>query len=120
MPAVTTGAAEIGGAGAVGGASAVPASYSLASGAGAGGGLSTAGVNIAPGLGSAGAGASKGLLASAMASPSAAPALITGGTQLIGGVMQGYGARQEQKRQEQMTEDQKAAYNRNIGTRLWG
>lgn len=45
--------------------------------------------------------------------------LITGGTQLIGGVMQGYGAQKQQERQEQMAEDQRAAYNRNVGTSLW-
>jgi hypothetical protein len=67
------------------------------------------------GMTPAAAGASKGLLASAMASPYFAPAVVTSGTQLIGGVMQGYGARQEQKRQEQMAADQKATYNRNIG-----
>ena len=72
-------------------------------------------MNIAPGLGGAGAGASKGILASAMSSPYFAPAVVTSGTQLIGGVMQGVGARQEQKRQEQMAADQKATYNRNIG-----
>jgi hypothetical protein len=71
-------------------------------------------MNIAPGLGGAGAGASKGFIASAMASPYFAPAVVTSGTQLVGGVMQGVGARQEQKRQEQLTAEQKAAYNRNI------
>jgi CMP-N-acetylneuraminic acid synthetase len=67
------------------------------------------------GMTPAAAGASKGFIASAMASPYFAPAVVTSGTQLIGGVMQGYGARQEQKRQEQMAADQKATYNRNIG-----
>jgi hypothetical protein len=54
-----------------------------------------------------------------MASPYFAPAVVTSGTQLIGGVMQGVGARQEQKRQEQMADDQKKAYNTNVGTRLY-
>ncbi len=36
------------------------------------------------------------------------------------GYGQGYGAQKQQERQEQMAEDQKASYNRNIGTRLWG
>lgn len=80
----------------------------------AAGGLSTAGMNIAPGLGAGAGAAPTGLIGKMMASPYAAPALITSGTQLVGGVMQGYGARQEQKRQEQMAEDQRATYNRNI------
>lgn len=105
--------------GAVGGGSLVPAaapSYSLAGGAaGSGAGLSTAGMNIAPGLGGAGAGASKGILANIMSSQYTAPALISGGTQLIGGVMQGVGAQKQQERQEQMTAEQRAKYNANIG-----
>ena len=104
--------------GAMGGSTLTAAapSYSLAGGAGsAAGGLSTAGMNIAPGLGAGAGAAPTGIVAKMMASPYAAPAMITGTTQLVGGVMQGYGARQEQKRQEQMAEDQRAAYNRNIG-----
>jgi hypothetical protein len=66
----------------------------------------------------AGSGGS-GLLAKAMSSPYTAPALISGGTQLIGGVMQGYGAQKQQERQEQLAEDQKKAYNTNVGTRLY-
>ena len=113
MPAVTTGAAEIGGASTLGGASVTPASYSLTSGAaGAGSGLSTAGMNIAPGLGGAGAGASKGILASAMSSPYFAPAAITAGTQLAGGLIQGAGMQKQEK-------DKLAAYNSNVGTRLY-
>jgi hypothetical protein len=61
-----------------------------------------------------------GLLAKAMSSQYTAPALISGGTQLIGGAMQGYGAQKQQERQEQMAEEQRATYNRNMGGRLWG
>ena len=64
-----------------------------------------------------------GLLASAMSSPYTAPAMIMSGTQLVGGAMQGYGAQQEAKRQEQrqdqMTADARAKYNTNVGTRLY-
>lgn len=42
-------------------------------------------------------------------------AAITGGTQLVGGLIQGYGMQKAQDRQEQLTADQRAAYNRNIG-----
>jgi hypothetical protein len=55
-----------------------------------------------------------------MSSQYTAPALISGGTQLIGGVMQGVGAKKEQERQDQMVVDERERYNRNIGTRLWG
>jgi hypothetical protein len=55
-----------------------------------------------------------------MSSPYAAPAAIMSGTQLIGGVMQGAGARQEQKRQEEMDVTARNRYNTNIGTRLFG
>jgi hypothetical protein len=79
---------------------------------------SPTGLNVLASEGGAAGG--QGLIGKMMASPYAAPALISSGTQLIGGVMQGYGARQEQKRQEQLTNEQKAAYSRNIGTRLWG
>jgi hypothetical protein len=77
-------------------------------------------MNIAPGLG---AGAAKPGLISGMLgslSPQGQAAAITVGGQLTGGLIQGVGARQEQKRQEQMAADQKATYNTNIGTRLWG
>jgi hypothetical protein len=46
-------------------------------------------------------------------------AAISGGTQLIGGAMQGYGAQQEAKRQEKMSADARARYNANVGTRLF-
>jgi hypothetical protein len=47
-------------------------------------------------------------------------AAISGGTQLIGGAMQGYGAQQEAQRQEKMSADARARYNKNINTRLFG
>jgi hypothetical protein len=53
-------------------------------------------------------------------SPQGQAAAITVAGQTAGGLIQGVGMRQEQKRQEQMAADQKAAYNTNIGTRLWG
>lgn len=62
----------------------------------------------------------KGLVGGMMSSPYAAPALISGGTQLIGGVMQGYGAKKQQDQQVQMAEDERKRYNTNVGTRLWG
>lgn len=47
-------------------------------------------------------------------SPQAQAATITGGTQLAGGLIQGYGMQKAQDRQEQLTAEQKATYNRNI------
>lgn len=41
-------------------------------------------------------------------------AAISGGTQLVGGLIQGVGMQKAQDRQEQLTAEQKAAYNRNI------
>lgn len=46
-------------------------------------------------------------------------AMVMGGTQLIGGAMQGYGADQQQKRQYQQEQAARDRYNTNIGTRLW-
>jgi hypothetical protein len=54
-----------------------------------------------------------GMLANMMSSKYTAPALIQAGTGLIGGAMQAKG-------QAQQTADERARYNRNIGTRLWG
>ena len=68
----------------------------------------------------AGAGTGGGLIGGMMSSPYAAPAAIMSGTQLIGGVMQGYGAQKQQEKQEQLAEDDRKRYNTNIGTRLWG
>lgn len=46
-------------------------------------------------------------------------ATITGGTQLVGGLIQGYGMQKAQDRQEQLTEEQlaerRAKYNANVG-----
>lgn len=41
-------------------------------------------------------------------------AAVSGGTQLVGGLIQGYGMQKAQDRQEQLTAEQKATYNRNI------
>jgi hypothetical protein len=68
----------------------------------------------------AGAATSPGLVGGIMSSQYTAPALISGGTQLIGGAMQGKAAQDQQDRQDQMVVDERERYNRNIGTRLWG
>jgi hypothetical protein len=80
---------------------------------------SSTGLNVlASEAGKAGAG-STGLIGKMMASPYAAPALISSGTQLAGGLIQGVSARQEQKRAENMDAQKLAAYNTNIGTPLF-
>lgn len=61
-----------------------------------------------------------GLIAGMMSSPYAAPAAIMGGTQLIGGAMQGYAAQKQQERQEELDAAARDRYSTNIGTRLWG
>lgn len=70
-------------------------SSSLISETAGAGGLKTAGINIAPGLGAGAGAAPTGLVAKMMASPYAAPALITAGSQLAGGLISGYGAQKE-------------------------
>jgi hypothetical protein len=60
-----------------------------------------------------------GMIGKMMSSQYAAPALIQGGTQLIGGIMQGKGAQQQQEQQIAMAEDDRKRYNTNIGTRLY-
>jgi hypothetical protein len=55
-----------------------------------------------------------------MSSQYTAPALISRGTQLIGGVMQGVGAQKQQDFQLEQDALARERYNRNIGTRLWG
>jgi hypothetical protein len=62
---------------------------------------------------------SKGLLASAMASPYTMPAAIMSGTQLVGGAMQGYGAQKQQDQQIQLAADERKRYDTNVGTRLY-
>lgn len=66
-----------------------------------------------------GGNASSGLLGKFMASPYTAPALISGGSQLLGGVMQGYGAQKQQEHQEQLTGEARDRYNQNIGQLLY-
>jgi len=58
---------------------------------------------------------SSGLLASIMNSPYTAPALISGGTQLVGGLLQGYGASQAQKEKLAQDEALRRQYGLNIG-----
>lgn len=96
--------------GAVGGSTltATTPSYSLIGGTGnAAGGLSTAGVNIAPGVG-AGAGAAKpGILSSLMSNKYVAPTLIQGGFQLGGAAL-------AKKEAEDADEATRGRYNANI------
>jgi hypothetical protein len=61
-----------------------------------------------------------GLIGGIMSSQYTAPALISGGTQLIGGVMQGVGAQKQQDFQLEQDAIARERYNRNVGTRLWG
>ena len=61
-----------------------------------------------------------GIVGSIMASPYTAPALISAGTQLAGGVMQGYGAKKEAERQDQLAADERARYTANVGADLYG
>ncbi len=67
-----------------------------------------------------GAAANTGIISKMMASQYAAPALISTGGQLIGGAMQGYGAQKQYEEQKKLAADERARYNTNIGTRLWG
>lgn len=71
----------------------------------------------------AGAGASNtGLLSSIWngLGPYGKAAAVTGGTQMFGSLMQGYGMQQQQRRAEQMAEEQRARYNRNVGGYRYG
>lgn len=52
-------------------------------------------------------------------SPQGQAASIMVGGQLTGGLIQGYGMRQEQKRQEELAGDARARYNTNVGSRVW-
>lgn len=64
--------------------------------------------------------ATKGIVSSIMSSPYTAPALISGATQLVGGAMQGYGAQKQYEDQKKIAVNDRARYNTNVGTRLWG
>ena len=71
------------------------------------------------------AAASKGIIGSVLgSSPYAAPAMISAGTQLIGGAMQGIGQQRALREQREYDLEQAAAqrerYNTNMGTSLWG
>jgi hypothetical protein len=82
-------------------------------------GLATLPGDAANVLGKVGTGGNTGMIGKMMSSQYAAPALIQGGTQLIGGIMQGKGAQQQQEQQIAMAEDDRKRYNTNIGTRLY-
>lgn len=77
--------------------------------------------NLAPAAPSS---APVGFIDKMMANKYAAPALIQGGMQLAGGLIQGYGAQQAadqaNTRQDQLSAEARDRYNRNVGTRLWG
>jgi hypothetical protein len=64
---------------------------------------------------------SKGLVGNFLGglSPQGQAASIMVGGQLTGGLIQGYGMRQEQKRQEELAGDARARYNTNVGSRVW-
>lgn len=70
----------------------------------------------ATGPGSSGGG---GLISKMMASPYTAPAMVMSGSQLVGGLMQGYGAQQQQNRQEELAADARQRYNDNVGALLY-
>lgn len=57
-------------------------------------------------------------------SPMGQYAAISGGTQLVGGAVQGYGAQKAQEDQrayeQQQADAQRAQYNQNVGTNWWG
>ena len=117
--AVTGASAAAGAAGAAGAApmavqTAAPTATSAVTGAKTATGLNLLGADAA----------STGMIGKMMASPYAAPALISGGTQLISGAMQGYGNQkiyeQQKQDQEKSAADREARYNTNVGTRLFG
>lgn len=72
-----------------------------------------------PGSGVTPPGAPQGFIEKMMANKYAAPALISGGMQLAGGLIQGYGAQKAADRQEQLSAEARDRYNRNVGTRLY-
>lgn len=115
LPAVTGNAGAVPGGGGIG--AYTPADYSL--------GGSTPGIkvpNYAPSIPAAGVtppAAPQGFIDKMMASQYAAPALISGGMQLAGGLVQGYGAQKAADRQEQLSAEARDRYNRNVGTRLY-
>lgn len=83
-----------------------PSLMTYSNGAGVGSSLSAATVP-AP--------TSSGLLGQIMNSRYMGPALVTGGTQLVGGLLQGYGASQAQKEQIARDEELRRKYGANIG-----
>lgn len=73
--------------------------------------------DAAAGAGASGGGSgiiSRAASAFGKLSPQAQAAAITGGTQLAGGLIQGYGMQRAQDEQQRLSEEQKATYNRNI------
>lgn len=59
-----------------------------------------------------------GLIGKMMASPYAAPALITTGGQLIGGAMQGVGMQKQYEQQRNLEAEARERYNRNVGANM--
>ncbi len=65
--------------------------------------------------------ATKGLVGGTMASnPYLAPALVNAGSQIIGGIGQGKMIKDEREYQERLAGEERARYNTNVGTSLWG
>lgn len=78
--------------------------------------------NYAPSIPTSGvtpSAAPQGFIDKMMANKYAIPALIQGGMQLGGGLIQGYGAQKAADRQEQLSAEARDRYNRNVGTRLY-
>lgn len=120
--AAVTGASAAAGAAGAAGAGAAPMAVQTAAPTAT---SAVTGAKTATGLNLLGAdAASTGMIGKMMASPYAAPALISGGTQLISGAMQGYGNQkiyeQQKQDQKQLAADERARYNTNVGTRLFG
>ena len=64
--------------------------------------------------------ASKGILASLASSPHAAPALIKTVGQMASNLTQGRQMNDALQRSDQLARDERARYNQNVGTSLWG
>lgn len=60
------------------------------------------------------------LMNSVATSPYAAPAMISGASGMMQGIYAARARDEEYRRQQQLMDDDRARYNRNIGTRLWG
>jgi len=68
----------------------------------------------------AGKEAAQGMVAKFMSSPYAAPAAINAGSQVLAGYGAGKARQAELDRADQLAAEDRARYNTNVGTRLWG